>query len=116
MNDEIPSHCLVNRLIHEKNMLIVNLISGISVKHKRKLFSLLRKEAPTHANYLFLQFSACTLSEFCLIHVLLSDGKRKFNDYIGKAVGKAKEKKTTTLNNKKQRSSVVRHTKHVFRL
>ena len=100
MDGEIHDHFLVHRLLHDKNLLVVKLVSGISVKHKRKLFSLLRKEAPTHANYLFLQFSACTLSEFCTIQVLLSDGKRKFNDYIDKNSAK---KTTMMINYKKQR-------------
>ena len=95
MDDEIPNHCLVNRLLHEKNLLVVKLVSEISVKHKRQLLSSLRKAAPIHSNYLFLQFSACTLSEFCTTQVLLSDGKRKFNDFL---------REDAERNNKKQRS------------
>lgn len=86
MDSTIPNVSLVKRLLCEKNNLVITQISELSVKHKRKVFGLLRKETPTHANYLFLQYSACTLGEFCTTQVLLSDGKRKFKDFVSRGL------------------------------
>ena len=76
----------VKSLLHRKNVTVAKHISQISVKHKRHMFNLLRNLELPHKNFLFLENVGCTLSDFCAVQVLLSDGKRKFKDNLERKV------------------------------
>jgi hypothetical protein len=68
----------VNRLLVEKNDVVIHTVATMSVKDKRKIFSLLRKSQPVEGlNFIFPKFGAITIGEFCTAHVLQTDNKRK---------------------------------------
>jgi hypothetical protein len=68
----------VTKLVHEKNLRIVSIVGKMSVKDKRKVFSILRKAQPLEGtNYILPEFYGITLGEFCTAHVLKTDSKRK---------------------------------------
>jgi hypothetical protein len=84
MDNGIANITLIKQLLHEKNTILVKLISDLTIKSKRHIFNIIRLHTPQHSNHLLLQFSACTLGEFCVTQVLLNDSKRKFKDYLEK--------------------------------
>jgi hypothetical protein len=84
MDLSIINEDLLNQLIHERNLILVQHISDLSIKDKRKLFSLLRKVSNKHHNFMFPQFFGATIGEFCTVQVLLNDSKRKFKEYLNK--------------------------------
>jgi len=68
----------LQRLMVLKNKEIVQSVSNMSVKDKRKIFSVLRKSQPFEGiNIIFPEFAGITLGEFCTAHVLQTDNKRK---------------------------------------
>ena len=70
----------MKKLVYEKNRLLVGLVGSMSVKDKRKVFSIIRKAHPLpDLNYILPQFHGITLGEFCTAHVLQTDNKRKTN-------------------------------------
>lgn len=83
---KLTSISLLRRLIHGKNMQKMRRISQLSVKHKRRVFASIRKLNPKHGNYLFTENLGCTIGEFCIAQVLLSDGKRKIKEHLDKMV------------------------------
>lgn len=91
MENGIANVPLIKQLLHHKTISVMMTASEMSIKHKRKIFSLLRKQNPVHCNYLLIQYSACTLGDFCTTQVILNDGKRKFKEHIDKSsLGKKK--------------------------
>ena len=68
------------RLLNEKNKIIVETVSNMNVKDKRKIFSILRQVQPNESqmlNYIFPAFGGITLGEFCTSHVLHNDTNRR---------------------------------------
>ena len=79
---------VTNRLIHEKNLILVKNISELSIKDKRRVFASLRKiDDGQHFNFLFPACFGVTVAEFCTIQVLMNDSKRKFRDNLSRQHG-----------------------------
>jgi hypothetical protein len=84
MDNGIANISLIKQLLHEKNTIIIKLISDLTIKSKRHVYNIIRLNNPKHSNHLILPYSACTLGEFCVTQVLINDSKRKFKDYLEK--------------------------------
>ena len=84
MDVSILNPDLMNQLVHERNLLMVQHISDLSIKDKRKVLGLLRTIPADQYNYLFPTFFGVTIGEFCTIQVLVNDSKRKLKEYIHK--------------------------------
>lgn len=70
------------RLLHEKNILLVDQVQRMPVKDRRKLFAIIRKQMPLqHLNFILPGFYGLTLGEFATGHLLHSDNKRKNRVY-----------------------------------
>lgn len=83
MDTSVINDRIRNRLIHEKNLILVKNISELSIKDKRKVFAALRKMGDhTHKNFLFPSCFGVTLAEFCTVQVLVNDSKRKFKEAL----------------------------------
>jgi hypothetical protein len=80
----IRNHDILNQLIHERNLIMVQHISELSIKDKRKVFTILRRMDKTHKNFIFPQFFGATIGEFCTTQVLLNDCKKKFKEHLDK--------------------------------
>lgn len=72
----------MKKLLHEKNLLIVKSISELSIKDKRKVFTILRKLPTRNHNIILPKYLGITLGEFCTVQVLLTDSKRKLKDFL----------------------------------
>ena len=75
---------LLFQLIHERNLIIVKNISDLTIKDKRKMFSLLRQIPDNNLNFIFPRYFGATVGEFCTIQVIMSESKRKFKEYVQK--------------------------------
>jgi hypothetical protein len=70
----------LNTLIHQKNQCVYKNVSNMTVKRKRKLFSILRKKRlvdNNKMNYVFPTCNGITIGEFCTAHVLQGDVNRR---------------------------------------
>jgi ABC-type sugar transport system ATPase subunit len=81
MDTGICNTVLFKQLLHKKNKCMFELVSSLQVKNRRKLFTSVRKlnNPLCSTNFIFLQHHACTLAEFCVIHVIINDGRRKIS-------------------------------------
>lgn len=68
---------VLSHLIYEKNVNVVRFIETLSVKDKRKVFAIMRRNNIEGLNYLFENFQCMTLGEFCTSQVILNDNKRR---------------------------------------
>lgn len=86
MSCGITSMSTIKALLHHKHMYMLGQLCTLSIKHKRKVYQLLRTHLPKHGihNVLFPEYNACTLSEFCLSHIVISENRKKYTEFIAR--------------------------------
>lgn len=76
------SRAVIDRLLYRESVATVAFAAKLTTKHKRKIFAAIRKLSTTHDNFIFVNYMAITLGEFCLTQVLLTDNTRKFKEHV----------------------------------
>lgn len=60
----------IKALLHERNKAILQAIQSLSIKEKRRILSLVRKNNMSIDNYNYITVDGFTFSEFCVAYTI----------------------------------------------